>query len=192
MTVRYAIWLDFGTESGRAVLVNVTDGREVATAAYPNQNGVHSVHAASWAQPRREIPCLGTTHADHFHGLVPVTHPLSVDELEHDHELNTGLVSPSASDRGSSTNPKCSRVSTPATVRLLGVRRRRRRWRTQLPSSTSLRWPSTRSPSTPSPCRSLGFSRQALLSETRAWCLRWAISRQVLRLPESASSLGAR
>ena len=36
----------------------------------------HSRHATMFAQARREIPCLGTTHADHFHGPVPVTRPL--------------------------------------------------------------------------------------------------------------------
>src|SRR4030042_1659352 len=37
---KYAIGVDFGTESGRAVLVDVADGREVATAVYPYSNGV--------------------------------------------------------------------------------------------------------------------------------------------------------
>jgi L-ribulokinase len=37
---KYAIGVDFGTESGRAVLVDVTDGREVATAVYPYLYGV--------------------------------------------------------------------------------------------------------------------------------------------------------
>ncbi|MCX6037354.1 MAG: ribulokinase [Chloroflexi bacterium] len=37
---KYAIGVDFGTESGRAVLVDVTDGREVATAVYPYSHGV--------------------------------------------------------------------------------------------------------------------------------------------------------
>lgn len=37
---KYAIGVDFGTESGRAVLVDVADGREVATAVYPYANGV--------------------------------------------------------------------------------------------------------------------------------------------------------
>jgi L-ribulokinase len=37
---RYAIGVDFGTESGRAVLVSCADGREVGTAVYPYRNGV--------------------------------------------------------------------------------------------------------------------------------------------------------
>ena len=36
----YTIGIDFGTESGRAVLVDVRDGREVATAVHPYGNGV--------------------------------------------------------------------------------------------------------------------------------------------------------
>ncbi len=38
--MKYAIGVDFGTESGRAVLVDVADGREVATAVYPYSHGV--------------------------------------------------------------------------------------------------------------------------------------------------------
>jgi L-ribulose-5-phosphate 4-epimerase len=52
----------------------------------------HSRFATSWAQARRPIPCLGTTHADHFRGPVPVTRPLSTDEIEGDYEANTGRV----------------------------------------------------------------------------------------------------
>jgi L-ribulokinase len=37
---KYAIGVDFGTESGRAALVDVADGREVATAVHPYANGV--------------------------------------------------------------------------------------------------------------------------------------------------------
>ncbi|MCK4901133.1 MAG: ribulokinase, partial [Anaerolineales bacterium] len=37
---KYAIGVDYGTESGRAVLVDVTDGREVATAVHPYPDGV--------------------------------------------------------------------------------------------------------------------------------------------------------
>ena len=44
--------------------------------AFPSIGGVvhtHSRHATAWAQAGREIPCFGTTHADYFHGPVPVT-----------------------------------------------------------------------------------------------------------------------
>ncbi len=50
----------------------------------------HSEYATSWAQARRPIPCFGTTHADYFHGSVPVTEPLSDGEIASDYELNTG------------------------------------------------------------------------------------------------------
>jgi L-ribulose-5-phosphate 4-epimerase len=52
----------------------------------------HSRFATAWAQARLPIPCLGTTHADHFRGPVPVTRPLSTDEIESDYEANTGRV----------------------------------------------------------------------------------------------------
>ncbi len=50
----------------------------------------HSRAATSWAQAGREIPCLGTTHADYFHGPVPVTRALSSEEIAEDYETNTG------------------------------------------------------------------------------------------------------
>jgi L-ribulose-5-phosphate 4-epimerase len=52
----------------------------------------HSEHATAFAQARRPIPCLGTTHADHFNGPVPVTRPLSAKEVRADYEGNTGRV----------------------------------------------------------------------------------------------------
>jgi L-ribulose-5-phosphate 4-epimerase len=50
----------------------------------------HSISATIWAQANREIPCLGTTHADYFHGPIPVTAPMTEDEINGDYELNTG------------------------------------------------------------------------------------------------------
>lgn len=50
----------------------------------------HSHYATVWAQSRREIPCLGTTHADYFHGAVPITVHLEGAEIRGDYEENTG------------------------------------------------------------------------------------------------------
>jgi L-ribulose-5-phosphate 4-epimerase len=50
----------------------------------------HSTFATSWAQAGREIPCFGTTHADYFHGPVPVTQPLETADIESDYEARTG------------------------------------------------------------------------------------------------------
>jgi len=52
----------------------------------------HSTAAASWAQAGRSIPPLGTTHADHFRGAVPVTRQLREEEVAGDYELATGEV----------------------------------------------------------------------------------------------------
>jgi L-ribulose-5-phosphate 4-epimerase len=52
----------------------------------------HSPLATAFAQARREIPCLGTTHADHFYGPVPVTRPLTAGEVAEAYEANTGRV----------------------------------------------------------------------------------------------------
>jgi L-ribulose-5-phosphate 4-epimerase len=52
----------------------------------------HSEYATVFAQARQAIRCMGTTHADYFRGDVPVTRPMSRDEVEQDYEKNTGLV----------------------------------------------------------------------------------------------------
>jgi L-ribulose-5-phosphate 4-epimerase len=52
----------------------------------------HSLYATMWAQAGRDIPCLGTTHADHFYGSVPVTDMMTPVEIERDYEENTGRV----------------------------------------------------------------------------------------------------
>jgi L-ribulose-5-phosphate 4-epimerase len=63
--------------------------------AFPQIGGVahtHSEYATAWAQARRPIPCLGTTHADYFRGPVPVTDSLTDKEIEQAYEENTGHV----------------------------------------------------------------------------------------------------
>jgi L-ribulose-5-phosphate 4-epimerase len=52
----------------------------------------HSRSATIWAQAGREIPCLGTTHADYFRGSIPITDNLTAEEIQKDYELNTGLA----------------------------------------------------------------------------------------------------
>ncbi len=62
---------------------------------FPNIGGVahtHSEFATAWAQAQRSIPCLGTTHADYFHGSIPVTAPLTPQEIATDYEWNTGIA----------------------------------------------------------------------------------------------------
>jgi L-ribulose-5-phosphate 4-epimerase len=62
---------------------------------YPTLGGIvhtHSIEASAWAQAQRPIPPLGTTHADHFHGPVPVTRPMAEPEILGDYERETGRV----------------------------------------------------------------------------------------------------
>jgi L-ribulose-5-phosphate 4-epimerase len=85
---------------GRVVEGMLRPSSDVAThvalyRAFPEIGGVvhtHSRHATAWAQACREIPCFGTTHADYFHGPVPVTDPLDPAEIESDYEANTGAA----------------------------------------------------------------------------------------------------
>lgn len=61
--------------------------------AFPELGGVahtHSEYATAWAQAGRAIPCFGTTHADYFHGPVPITEPLEEQEISSNYEKNTG------------------------------------------------------------------------------------------------------
>jgi len=52
----------------------------------------HSRNAVAFAQAGREIPCLGTTHADYFYGTVPVTRMMTAKEIESAYEWETGNV----------------------------------------------------------------------------------------------------
>jgi L-ribulose-5-phosphate 4-epimerase len=86
-------------ESGRVADGSLRPSSDTPThlALYRSFNSVggvvhtHSPFATAWAQARRELPCLGTTHADHFLGPVPVSRMLTSEEMT-DYELATGLV----------------------------------------------------------------------------------------------------
>ena len=85
---------------GRVVDSNLRPSSDLPThlelyKAFPNIGGVahtHSEYATSWAQARRPIPCLGTTHADYFHGAVPVTDEMTAEEIAGEYEKETGVV----------------------------------------------------------------------------------------------------
>jgi L-ribulose-5-phosphate 4-epimerase len=90
------------------VLASLDDGRVVEGAgrpssdtpthlvlyrSFPEVGGIvhtHTVHAASWAQARRDVPCLGTTQAGHFQGPMPVTRWSTDTEIQTDYEAHTG------------------------------------------------------------------------------------------------------
>lgn len=52
----------------------------------------HSPYATAFAQAGREIPCLGTTHADHFHGAVPVARMPTEQEVGDRYEQAIGAL----------------------------------------------------------------------------------------------------
>jgi L-ribulose-5-phosphate 4-epimerase len=86
--------------SGRIVEGDLRPSSDLAThlvlyRSFPAIGGVvhtHSRFATAWAQARRPIPCLGTTHADYFRGPVAVTEAMLPHEIESAYEANTGDV----------------------------------------------------------------------------------------------------
>ncbi len=63
--------------------------------AFPSIGGVvhtHSTYATAWAQAGKDLPNIGTTHADYFHDAVPCTEDMARKEVEGDYELETGNV----------------------------------------------------------------------------------------------------
>jgi len=63
--------------------------------AFPSIGGIahtHSEYATAWAQARQPIPCFGTTHADYFHGPIPLTEVMTDEEINGEYEANTGVA----------------------------------------------------------------------------------------------------
>jgi L-ribulose-5-phosphate 4-epimerase len=63
--------------------------------SFPNIGGVvhtHSTYATAWAQAGRDIPNIGTTHADYFKDDIPCTRPMTKTEIESAYEHETGKV----------------------------------------------------------------------------------------------------
>lgn len=62
---------------------------------FPEIGGIthtHSLSATIYSQAGCELPCYGTTHADHFHGTVPMVRALTPAEVEADYEHYTGVA----------------------------------------------------------------------------------------------------
>jgi L-ribulose-5-phosphate 4-epimerase len=84
---------DGRTIEGRLRPSSDTPTHRVLYRAFPAIGGVvhtHSLYATAWAQSGREIPALGTTHADFFFGPAPVTRFLRPSEIRADYEAHTG------------------------------------------------------------------------------------------------------
>lgn len=63
--------------------------------AWPQVGGVvhtHSTYATAWAQAGKDIPNIGTTHADYFHRDIPCTDDMTEEEVKGAYELETGNV----------------------------------------------------------------------------------------------------
>lgn len=61
---------------------------------YSNIGGIahtHSVYATAWSQSGKNIPILGTTHADYWKKSIPITADLKKNEIQSNYEYNTGL-----------------------------------------------------------------------------------------------------
>src|SRR5215469_10650064 len=51
---------------------------------FPNIGGIvhtHSECGTAFAQAGVDLPCLGTTHADHFYGTIPCTRAMTAEEI---------------------------------------------------------------------------------------------------------------
>jgi L-ribulose-5-phosphate 4-epimerase len=98
LTVEEIVVVDI--ESGETVAGNSRPSSDSKThrelyLAFSAIGGVthtHSTYATAWAQAGCAIPCLGTTHADTFHGRIPVTRDLTAAEIDSDYEGATGRV----------------------------------------------------------------------------------------------------
>lgn len=90
------------------VVLEITEGKVVEGALRPSSDApthrrlfqaftgarsivhTHSRNAVAFAQAGKSIPCLGTTHADYFYGEIPVTRPMTPEEVQSAYEWETG------------------------------------------------------------------------------------------------------
>ena len=63
--------------------------------AFPEIGGIvhtHSTYTTAWAQAGKDLPNIGTTHADYFHNAIPCTDDMTAAQVQGDYELETGNV----------------------------------------------------------------------------------------------------
>ena len=98
MTVNDMVVVDL--ETGKVVEGDLNPSSDTPThlaiyRAFPNVGGVvhtHSTYATAWAQAGKDIPNIGTTHADYFHDAIPCTADMTEAEVKGAYELETGNV----------------------------------------------------------------------------------------------------
>ncbi len=98
MTVRDIVLVDL--DSGEVVDGERRPSSDTPThlvlyRAFQDVGGIvhtHSTWATAWAQAEREIPVLGTTHADLTASAIPLTRALSNEEVQREYEAATGTV----------------------------------------------------------------------------------------------------
>ena len=97
--------------------------------AFPEIGGIvhtHSTYATAWAQAGKDIPNIGTTHADYFHDDIPCTDDMTEAEVKGDYELETGNVIVRRLNEGGIRAHTWRAGEKPRAVRM-GKRRRQRR-----------------------------------------------------------------
>ena len=86
-------------ESGKVVEGNLNPSSDTPThlvlyRAFPEIGGIvhtHSTYATAWAQAGKDIPNIGTTHADYFHDEIPCTGDMVESQMA-EYEKETGVV----------------------------------------------------------------------------------------------------
>ena len=87
--------LDGKVVDGRYKPSSDTPTHLVLYKAFAKTGGIvhtHSTYATAWAQAGKDIPNIGTTHADYFKDDIPCTRPMTPEEINGQYEFETGNV----------------------------------------------------------------------------------------------------
>jgi L-ribulose-5-phosphate 4-epimerase len=86
-------------ESGKVVEGDLNPSSDTPThliiyKAFPEIGGIvhtHSTYATAWSQAGKDIPNIGTTHADYFHDGIPCTDDMTANQMD-EYEKETGVA----------------------------------------------------------------------------------------------------